>query len=144
MLDCYWNSGSPKEQSRYYDDLIISENKIGMKSLNPTNSAFIKNNAPVNFTLDQNYPNPFSSKTKIEYTVPGNARTVLKIYNIFGREVTTLVDEQQPPGRYSVHWNGTNHAGTKVKSGIYYCRLSCTSAKADCLPKTRKVLLLRN
>ncbi len=63
------------------------------------------------FSLSQNYPNPFNPSTQIEYSIPKASRVVLKIYNLYGQEIRTLVDEQQTPGIYRVSWNGRRETG---------------------------------
>ncbi len=76
------------------------------------------------FDLAQNYPNPFNPVTSIQYTVcsPHNAiHTSLKIFNILGRKVRTLVDELQKAGNYQVVWDGKDDKGKDVSSGIYFC-----------------------
>lgn len=80
---------------------------------------------PVSFKLYQNYPNPFNPMTNIKFDVPeiphhsAKGNVVLKIYNVLGKEITTLVNEQLSPGSYEVNFDGTNYP-----SGIYYCRMS--------------------
>jgi hypothetical protein len=88
---------------------------------------------PVGFTLEQNYPNPFwcgvplgagrISATTICYQLPKTTQVVLKIYNTFGQEVRTLVNERQPAGVNSVVWDGRDHSGREASSGIYIYRL---------------------
>ncbi|MBD3404477.1 M6 family metalloprotease domain-containing protein [candidate division GN15 bacterium] len=82
---------------------------------------------PESFSLDQNYPNPFNPSTTISYTIDrtedGPVRTRLEVYNSLGQKVKTLVDRVQYPGGYSVAWNGTDDAGRKVSSGVYFYRL---------------------
>lgn len=78
---------------------------------------------PNNFKLFQNYPNPFNSETTINYQLPFDFYVVLKIYNILGREVKTLVNEKKTAGYYSVRWDGTNISDTKVSSGIYLYKI---------------------
>jgi hypothetical protein len=87
----------------------------------------ISTNVPKEFALYQNYPNPFNPSTKIKFEIPDfpltkgvrgmNAR--LTIYDILGREITALVNEQLLPGSYEVTWDGTNYP-----SGVYYYKLS--------------------
>ena len=79
--------------------------------------------APRTFALDQNYPNPFNPETEIRYQIPHQERVTLKIYNLLGKEVATLVDEARDPGEYVVRWDGRNSAGTVVSSGVYFCRI---------------------
>jgi PKD repeat protein len=84
---------------------------------------------PGRFALHQNYPNPFNPTTSIQYSVASNQTThhsplvTLKIFNLLGQEVRTLVDEVQPAGCYSVIWDGRDSQGTDMVSGVYYCRL---------------------
>ena len=84
------------------------------------------NKLPIHLELNQNYPNPFNPTTKIRYTI-SDAKTLhatypqiqLKIYNILGKEITTLVKENQKPGSYTVTWDATNQS-----SGIYYYKIT--------------------
>jgi len=76
-----------------------------------------------NFKLFQNYPNPFNPTTKISYTLPFSSNVVLKIYDILGREIKTLLNKNQNPGKFSITWDGTDNNGEKVKSGIYLIKL---------------------
>ncbi len=100
---------------------------------------------PRSFSLSQNYPNPFNATTIINYELRiknSPVRTTLKIYNILGEEVVTLVNKRQRPGFYQVVWDGKDKGGRDVSSGIYFCRLE---VKGDSwkVVKTRKMLLLR-
>jgi type IX secretion system substrate protein len=84
-------------------------------------------NTPYKFNLEQNYPNPFNPSTKIKYSIPANELLTtsqlveLKIFDILGREIVTLVDEEQPSGNYEVTFDATN-----LVSGVYLCRLQST------------------
>lgn len=94
---------------------------------------------PSEFRLEQNYPNPFNPSTKIEYIIAsdpdksGKQSVSLKVYDILGREVTTLINEFQKPGIYNVSFDGSN-----LSSGIYYYRLVTGSYS-----ETKKMLLLK-
>lgn len=96
------------------------------------------NHIPELVSLYQNYPNPFNSTTNIKYALPEKAKVVLKIYNVLGQEVRTLVDQNQPQGTYLITWDGENDSGQRVSSGIYFYRVQ-TNEKA----KSRKMILLR-
>ncbi|HEX2869096.1 MAG TPA: T9SS type A sorting domain-containing protein [Ignavibacteriales bacterium] len=93
---------------------------------------------PKVFELNQNYPNPFNPSTRISYDIPKEDRVVLKIYSAEGREVATLVDEIQGPGKRTVVWNGRDSRGGQVSSGMYFYKL-----QAGGEIKTRKMILLK-
>ncbi|MGB8657976.1 MAG: FlgD immunoglobulin-like domain containing protein [Candidatus Zixiibacteriota bacterium] len=98
---------------------------------------------PEDFALLQNYPNPFNPTTTIKFKVQGSEfkvpiPTTLKIYNVLGQRVRTLVDEQKTAGNYEVVWDGKDDRGKELASGIYFCKLTAGSYQ-----KTRKMLLLR-
>ncbi len=92
---------------------------------------------PEEFSLEQNYPNPFNPSTKIRFDIAGGnnlaGMTTLKIFDIVGKEVATLVNEQLQPGTFEVTFDGTN-----LPSGIYYCRLSSGD-----ITSTKKMILLK-
>ncbi len=102
----------------------------------------IEVNPPRSFSLYQNYPNPFNPETVIRYQIPKLSQAMLpvelKIYNLLGDEVKTLVQNDQDPGFYSIEWDGKNNQGKKVTAGTYIYRL-----KAGEFIKTKKMLLLR-
>ncbi|HCV43010.1 MAG TPA: hypothetical protein DGH68_05965, partial [Bacteroidetes bacterium] len=72
-------------------------------------------------------PNPFNPSTTIRYSLPNRSQVMLKIYDILGREVKTLVDELQEPGNRFVVWNSTNSHGQTVGSGVYLYQLHAGS-----------------
>ncbi|HWR82416.1 MAG TPA: T9SS type A sorting domain-containing protein [Candidatus Deferrimicrobium sp.] len=78
---------------------------------------------PTEFVLAQNYPNPFNQGTVIEYSLPTASKVTLSIYNILGENVTSLVEREQASGRHFVSWDGTDHHGNTVSSGVYFYRL---------------------
>ena len=88
---------------------------------------------PAAYSLSQNFPNPFNPSTIIQYSLPKNQHVVLKIYNVLGQEVRTLVDEQQPPGFKAVEFDGS-----RLPSGVYFYRLTTANYST-----TRRMLLLR-
>jgi enediyne biosynthesis protein E4 len=85
------------------------------------------------FQLFQNYPNPFNPSTKIQYTIGGRQMVTLKVYDVLGNEVATLVDDQRPAGLNEFTWNAED-----LPSGIYFY-----SIKAGSFQQTRKMILLR-
>ena len=82
-----------------------------------------KDEMPTEFGLYQSHPNPFNPVTQIRYNLPQLENVQLKIYDILGREVKTLINSEQPAGAYRVEWNGTNNYGTQVSSGMYIYRI---------------------
>ena len=94
---------------------------------------------PERFALHQNVPNPFNPTTSIRYDVPsGGGHVTLKIYDVAGRLVRTLVDQAQTPGEKTVRWNGRNQQGRSVASGVYFYRMNTPGFE-----QTRKMVLLR-
>jgi hypothetical protein len=91
------------------------------------------NDLPHDITLFQNYPNPFNPSTNISYSLPSRQFIVIKVYDILGHEVSTLVNEEKSAGQYKVNFN----AG-KLTSGIYFY-----SIRAGSINKTRKLILLK-
>ncbi len=93
---------------------------------------------PWAFDLSQNYPNPFNPSTMIRFTVPKFQNISLIVYDLLGRKVRTLVNEERHAGEHRVTWDGTNDHGIGVASGVYFYQL-----KAGELVKTQKMLLVR-
>ncbi|HSQ75223.1 MAG TPA: FlgD immunoglobulin-like domain containing protein, partial [Bacteroidota bacterium] len=84
---------------------------------------------PTRFALDQNYPNPFNPTTTIRFGLPSAASVRLTVYDALGREVTTLIDnEERAAGYVSVVWNGQNSSGARVASGVYFYRIQAQPA----------------
>ncbi len=80
--------------------------------------------SPDDYKLEQNYPNPFNPSTEIKFSLPLNKQVSLKVYDMLGKEVATLVNnELYQKGVHQVTWNGTNNYGQKVASGHYIARL---------------------
>ena len=88
---------------------------------------------PTEFAMDQNYPNPFNPTTTIQFAIPEAGRYVLKVYNILGQEVTTLVNEEMGAGIHKVTFNANNLA-----SGLYIYRLSGNNVNI-----TKKMMLMK-
>jgi len=75
------------------------------------------------FSLSQNYPNPFNPQTTIEYDIEKDCDVTLKIYNLAGQLIKTLVDEYQTAGPHTITWHGDTDAGQEVASGVYFYRI---------------------
>jgi hypothetical protein len=94
--------------------------------------------APGDFVLEQNYPNPFNPSTTIRFSVPVADQVEIGIYDLSGRKVRTLANEQYGAGTHSVVWNGTNDYGDNVPSGIYFYRMKGGHSSA-----TKKLVLMK-
>ena len=88
---------------------------------------------PKSFALEQNYPNPFNPSTTINYSIPKSGLVTIKVYDILGREVTTLVNEEKNAGNYNVEFNAS-----RLASGIYLYRMSAGSFE-----ETKKLILIK-
>jgi len=95
-------------------------------------------NIPLQFSLSQNFLNPFNLTTTFQYALKDEAAVTIKIYNILGKEIITLVNETQPAGYQSITWNGTDHSGNPVPSGIYICQMN-----AGNFTKSQKMVLMK-
>jgi len=111
-----------------YAQNIKLDGSFGLVGINRIGSEI-----PENFSLSQNYPNPFNPKTVISFQLAVNSFTTLKIYDILGREVETLVNESLKPGSYEVDFNGSN-----ISSGVYFYKLS-----AGGFSDTKKMIIVK-
>ncbi len=93
---------------------------------------------PTDFELYQNYPNPFNPITQIYYHLPRSMHVTLKIYNLQGHEIRTLVDEFQSAGNQSVVWDGLDDLDKKVTSGLYFYHISAGDFNA-----TKKMIVVQ-
>ncbi len=80
---------------------------------------------PVEYSVSQNFPNPFNPSTTIQYSLSHSGAATVEIFNILGQKIRTLVNEFQSIGHYSVLWDGRDAAQTSVSSGVYYYRVHC-------------------
>ncbi len=92
----------------------------------------------IGFALNQNYPNPFNQKTGICFEIPYGCHVTLKIYNLTGRLVNTLVDGEMNEGVHTIFWDGTSSQGQTVASGIYFYKLVASD-----FVSVRKMILLK-
>ena len=113
------DNGKPLGDDTWWPDLV------GVKQ--------IPNSVPSKYTLSQNYPNPFNPTTNIKYSIPQSGFVTLKVYNMLGQEVATLVNQQQNTGDYNVDFNASNLA-----SGVYMYRIQSGNVSI-----TKKMMLLK-
>ncbi len=93
---------------------------------------------PVEFALHSNYPNPFNPTTKIDYDIATESFVTFTIFDILGRQVVTLINQQQAPGYYSINWDAKDILGVSAPAGIYFYQLQTKE-----FAKTRKMVLLK-
>jgi hypothetical protein len=114
-------------------------NSAAVPSVSATVVSPIENSQiPLKSTLYQNYPNPFNPSTTIRFYVPQTGHAILIIYDLFGRQVRTLLDNSVTPGEQLLQWDGSNTQGKKVDSGVYFYQLKTESG----FTKTLKMILL--
>lgn len=128
-------------QALYFnsDDFVYAGGLLGTMiktiptELIPTSVSGNKNDIPQDFLLDQNYPNPFNPSTSIAFRIVDYGMVSLKVFDVLGREVATLVSEERLPGNYTVRWNASDLA-----SGVYLARLESVGKV-----QFRRMLLLK-
>ena len=93
---------------------------------------------PSEFELSQNYPNPFNPTTVIKFSIPNSQFVTLKVYDMLGREIRTLLNAEKNAGTYSIDWNADDNLGLKVASGMYIYRITAGNFVA-----TKKMALIK-
>ena len=93
---------------------------------------------PEEFHLFQNYPNPFNPSTTVQFQLPKAEHVIVRIFNLMGQEVQTLLDEVKQPGIYKIEWDGKNRYGRNVSTGLYVLRM-----EAGDFTNSRKILFLK-
>lgn len=93
---------------------------------------------PADYSLEQNYPNPFNPTTQIKFNLPKQSEVLLKIYDMLGREVASLVNGEMNAGTHLLTWDGKDNSGNLVASGVYFYRMT-----AGEFVDTKKMVLVR-
>lgn len=140
-----WNKHSDELIKSAYE-IVFTNSNVGWIISSSSGKLFFTNNCgglitnvkgniniPEHLTLFQNYPNPFNPTTTIQFTIPVRGNVKLKVFDLLGNEVATLVNEIKEPGSYNVIFDGS-----KLSSGVYFCSLFSTG-----MVKTRKLILLK-
>ena len=117
---------------------LFDESTLVGRVTNPFILTKASNVIPVEFSLSQNYPNPFNPITTIQFGVPEESKVSLMIFDLMGREVKTLVSGYLRPGFHKVIWNGTDHFGKQVATGMYF-----TVMQSGDYRDVRKMILLK-
>jgi hypothetical protein len=138
------NTNSPRHYD-FWDEAITNSGTYNYRlkqidndgTFDYSNVVTLNAGVPDNFYLSQNYPNPFNPSTSIQYTVSNRQFVLLKVYDVLGKEVATLVNEEKPAGTYTVTFDASSTTGG-LPSGIYIYRLQTEDYSAN-----RKMTLLK-
>ena len=128
---------------QYQAWLVIDHNGGGNLSILPISllvdvGVGAQDGIPDAFWIETNYPNPFNPVTRIRFGIPAASKVVLKIYDLQGRVVRTILNEDKPAGQHVVSWDGRDEHGSPAASGIYFYRLQAGSEV-----RTGKMALIR-
>ena len=142
----FFNRQGDKLQPRYPAVRVKSRHELARRyielarALSGSATELVRQPAPVpdKYCLYQNYPNPFNPVTEIRFDLPEQVRVELRIYNVLGQEVATLLDAIHPAGAYKVHWDSQSTSGISVASGMYVYRI-----KAGKFADAKKMMLIR-
>jgi hypothetical protein len=129
----YW-----RVKSKTTDGVSSNYSAVGSFTTGEVTAVEQENEIPMQFELKQNYPNPFNPTTKIFYSLPQNSQVTIKIYDMLGREVRTLINKVMNAGVHSVDWNADYENGNKVTSGIYMYRIN-----AGNFVSTKKMIFIK-
>ena len=110
--------------SGFFADTLLRGNIVAVRD---------EDELPKQYVLSQNYPNPFNPSTTIHFELPRAAHVILKVYNILGEEVVTLIDEEKTAGKYDVKFDGM-----RFSSGVYVYRLTSGD-----FVSTKKLILIK-
>jgi len=137
----HWNNTTDRWYSRNIDP--DEGEGIELVSIFPSGSGIFENiETPVKPILFQNSPNPFSYSTSIKYNIADRGKVELSIYNLMGQKITTLINETQSGGTYSVKWNADMNNGSQAPNGVYIYRL-IVNTKDKRIEDANKMLLIR-
>jgi len=132
-FDVTYNIGNVEADTIEFLITDLAYRQAGNKSVNQTKQFILQYTLPTEYKLEQNYPNPFNPSTKIRYQVSSITAVSLKVYDILGNEIATLVNEKKEPGYYEVEFNASQFA-----SGVYIYRLQTGN-----FVSTKKMMVLK-
>jgi hypothetical protein len=163
-LDTVWDAAAGQSREGYFgysldkigdingdgfDDIIVGEYGYSWLSNNGAFSIYLGNkkidavkekkafNLPRIASLAQNYPNPFNPKTEIKFTVEKEAGVTVKIFDVLGQEISTLMNEKKSPGTYSIAWSPKN-----ISAGIYFYQLNAITNEGTFFTDTKKMIYI--
>ncbi len=128
-----------------YHGWIAGESGVVLHTSNGGLTAFEeeKSRIPKEFSLEPNYPNPFNGTTTIKFSLPEIAYVVVEVYDVLGRRVRTLIDGTMTAQTGEVQWNGRDHSGTELGSGVYLLRFLSIGKAGNSFHGINKLVLLR-
>ncbi|MCK4271355.1 T9SS type A sorting domain-containing protein, partial [bacterium] len=135
--DYFWEDRRVENGQTYWYQLQSIDFQGQTRTYGPV-SATPTEALPHTYRLSQNYPNPFNPQTWISYQLPELSSVTVKIYNVRGQLVKTLLDGEQTPGIHRLLWDGRDHSEVPLASGVYFCRM-----KSNSHAQTVKMVLLR-
>ncbi|OGU70036.1 MAG: hypothetical protein A2W30_04910, partial [Ignavibacteria bacterium RBG_16_36_9] len=153
FVEGHGNSNSPKSYS-FTDKNPIggSKFKYRLKQID-TDGKFeyskvieVDLGSPMNYELSQNYPNPFNPTTIIKCEIPELSFVTIKVYDVLGNEIATLVNEEKPAGEYEVEFNSNSDGGRNLPSGVYFYQLRIggpETSSGQRFIQTKKMVLLK-
>jgi CubicO group peptidase (beta-lactamase class C family) len=139
--------GTTTEPKSYsYTDLKVSAGKYTYRlkqidfdgSYDYSPEVEVEVSAPLTFSLEQNYPNPFNPITTIKYSIPTQSKVVIKIFDILGNEIATLVNDEKPSGSYELEFSVDQDSSHDISSGIYFYQL-----RSGSFIETKKMILMK-
>ena len=140
LRKAYWNylmvtsDGSAGMHNPFYTVQVLLTSRNYTVGINQ-----ISTEVPDQYSISQNYPNPFNPSTKIDFLIPKSSSVTMKIYDISGRVIKSLVNNKTMlAGKYTVDWNSTDDGGKQVSSGVYFYRITSGNFIA-----TKKMMLLK-
>jgi hypothetical protein len=131
------SDGGLNSDGFYFDDFRIVDYKPGTTSNRNADNNF----TPAQFRLNQNHPNPFNPSTTISYILPNRTNVELKIFNVLGQHIKTLVNEEQNRGQKKVIWNGLNDNNQNVSAGVYFIYLKAENKGEESIQFKKCILL---
>jgi|GEM_PF-711679 len=145
LYDCNRNMTIDMEKARNYRFSRLNQEMnspfqilVGSSEFVERQVAEIQSRLPKDFCLFQNYPNPFNSTTQIRFQLPSAEKVSLKILNVMGREVRSLLNEHRAAGNHQISWDGIDNQGNEAGTGVYLCVF-----QAGPFFESRKVLVLK-
>lgn len=97
---------------------------------------------PNEFRIYQNYPNPFNPATNIRFEIPEHSNVSVKVYDILGKEITTLLEKELSPGSHTIDWEAKDSSGQLLSSGVYLIKFNATNSNSNFI-KTIKTVLIK-